>query len=250
VRWHRQGFRRYWAWKSRRRCGRPAIETELRDLIRRMSHANPLWGASRIHGELQKLGLTVSQATVSKYMLRPRRPPSQACARILEASRQGSDRVGFLHGTHGDLSGPVRTRVAEARPAPAGAFQCHRASETPRYLIRDRDQIYGERFSRQARLLDIREAVIAPRSPWQNAYAERVIGSIRRECLDHVVVIGERHLTRILSEYVEYYNGIRTHISLAKDAPEPRRVQPRSEGRVVEVSRVGGLHHEYARRAA
>jgi len=122
--------------------------------------------------------------------------------------------------------------------------------ESPRHLIRDRDQVYGERFSRQARLLDIREAVIAPRSPWQNAYAERVIGSLRRECLDHVVVVGERHLLGILSKYVDYYNRTRTHLSLAKDAPESRSVQPPSQGRVVAVPRVGGLHHEYLRQAA
>ncbi len=122
--------------------------------------------------------------------------------------------------------------------------------ETPGHLIRDRDQVYGEQFSRQARALNIREAVIAPRSPWQNAYAERVIGSIRQECLDHVVVIGERHLKRILSEYVHYSNTTRTHLSLAKNAPEPRSVQPPSQGRVVEVPCVGGLHHEYLRRTA
>jgi putative transposase len=111
----------------------------------------------------------------------------------------------------------------------------------PCYLIRDRDKVYGERFSRHAKTLEIREAVIAPRSPWQNAYAERVIGSIRRECLDHVVVIGERHLREILSKYVDYYNGTRTHLSLSKDAPEPRSVQLPSQGRVVKVPRVGGL---------
>src|SRR5256885_9903467 len=122
--------------------------------------------------------------------------------------------------------------------------------EGPRYLIRDRDQVYGERFSRQAKALGIREAVIAPRSPRENAYAERVIGSIRRECLDHVVVIGERHLRQILSKYVDYYNRTRTHLALAKDAPEPRSVQLPSQGRVVKVPRVGGLHHEYLRRAA
>jgi len=122
--------------------------------------------------------------------------------------------------------------------------------EGPRYLIRDRDQVYGERFSRQTRMLDIREVVIAPRSPWQNAYAERVIGSIRRECLDHVVVIGERHLRAILTKYVDYYNRSRTHLSLAKDAPEPRTVQRPSDGRVVAMPRVGGLHHAYTRRAA
>jgi putative transposase len=122
--------------------------------------------------------------------------------------------------------------------------------EGPRYLIRDRDRIYGERFSIQAKTLDIREAVIAPHSPWQNAYAERVIGSIRRECLDHVVVIGERHLREILSKYVAYYNRIRTHLSLTKDTPEHRVVQRPDQGRVVEVPCVGGLHHEYLRRSA
>ena len=122
--------------------------------------------------------------------------------------------------------------------------------ESPRHLIRDRDRVYGERFSRQARMLDIREADIAPRSPWQNAYAERVIGSIRRECLDYVVVVGERHLLGILSKYIDYYNRTRTHLSLAKDAPESRSVQPPSQGRVVAVPRVGGLHHEYPRQAA
>lgn len=122
--------------------------------------------------------------------------------------------------------------------------------ESARYLIRDRDQVYGERFSRQAKTLDIREVIIAPRSPWQNGYAERVIGSIRRECLDHILVIDERHLVRILAKYVECYNGIRTHLSLGKDAPEPRSRQPPAQGRVVEIPRVGGLHHEYLRRAA
>ena len=120
----------------------------------------------------------------------------------------------------------------------------------PRYVIRDLDQVYGERFARQARMLDLRGAVIAPRSPWQNAYAERVIGSIRRECLDHVVVIGERHLRGILSTYVDYSNCSRTHLSLAKDAPEPRSVQPPSEGGVMEMPRARGLHYEYLRCAA
>ena len=113
-----------------------------------------------------------------------------------------------------------------------------------------RPQIERHSVSRQAKGLDILEAVIAPRSPWQNAYAERVIGSIRRECLDHVVVMGERHLRQILSNYVDYYNGARTHLSLTKDAPEPRSVQLPSQGRVVKVPRVGGLHHQYMRRAA
>jgi hypothetical protein len=245
VRWHRRGFKLYWAWKSRRRWGRPAIGRDLRDLIRQMSRANPLWGAPRIHGELLKLGLTVSQATVSKYMLRPRRPPSQAWRTFLRHHAKdlialdfftvptATFRVLFVlvvlrHGRRR----LVHFNVTEHPTAEWTARQLVEAcalAETPRYLIRDRDQVYGERFSRQARTLDIGETVIAPRSPWQNAYAERVIGSIRRECLDHVVVIGERHLMRILSEYGDYYNGTRTHLALAKDAPEPRRVQPPSQ---------------------
>src|SRR3989442_9060405 len=266
VGWHRQGFRRYWAWKSRRQSGRPMISAGLRGLIRRMSRANPLWGARRIHGELLKLGLTVSQATVSKYMLRPRQLPSQAWRTFLKNHAKdlialdfftvptATFRVLFVFVvlSHGRRR-LVHFTVTEHPHAGWTARQLLEAcglEESPRYLIRDRDKVYGERFSRQARMLDIREAVITPRSPWQNAYAERVIGSIRRECLDHVVVIGEWHLLRILSKYVAYYNGTRTHLSLAKDAPEPRSVQPPSQGRVVEVPRVGGLHHEYLRRAA
>ena len=266
VGWHRQGFRRYWAWKSRRRLGRPAINADLQDLIRRMSSANPLWGAPRIHGELLKLGITVSQATVSKYMLRPRRPPSQAWRTFLKNHAKDLIALDFLTVptatfrvlfvlvvlTHSRRR-LVHFNVIEHPTAEWTARQLLEAcvhEAAPRYLIRDRDRVYGERFSRQARALDIREVVITPRSPWQNAYAERVIGSIRRECLDHVAVIGERHLRTVLTKYVDYYNSSRTHLSLAKDAPEPRTVHRPSEGRVVEVPRVGGLHHEYQRRAA
>jgi len=266
VRWHRQGFRRYWAWKSRHRQGRPAIGTEVRDLIRRMSRANPLWGAPRIHGGLLKLGLTVSQATVSKYMLRQRRPPSQVWRTFLKNHAQdlialdfftvptATFRVLFVlvvlsHGRRRLWHFNI-TEHPTAEWTGRQLIEACGPEDSPRYLIRDRDQVYGERFSRQARMLDIRETVTAPRSPWQNAYAERVIGSIRRECLDHIVVIGERHLRGILSNYVDYYNETRTHLALAKDAPEPRSAQAPSQGRVVEVPRVGGLHHEYRRRAA
>src|SRR2546425_1439287 len=223
VGWHRQGFRRYWAWKSRRRRGRPAIRAELRDLIRRISRANPLWGAPRIHGELLKLGLTVSQATVSKYMLRPWGPPSQAWRTFLKNHAKDLIALDFftvptatfrvlfvLEVLSHDRRRLVHLNVTEHPTADWTGRQLIEAcalEEAPGHLIRDRDQVYGERFSRQAKTLDIREAVIAPRSPWQNVYAERVIGSIRRECLDHVVVIGERHLLGILSKYVDYYTG-------------------------------------------
>src|SRR5216110_2852738 len=247
-------------------AGRPRISTGLRDLIRRMSAAPILWGAPRIHGELLKLGLAVSQATVSRYMLRPRRPPSQAWRAFLKNHAKDLIALDFftvptatfrvlfvLVVLNHDRRRLVHFNVTEHPTAGWTARQLVEAcglEESPRNLIRDRDQIYGERFSRQARTFGIREAVITLRSPWQNAYAERVIGSIRRECLDHLVVIGERHLMGILSKYVDYYNRSRTHLSLAEDAPEPRSVQPPSQGRVMEVPRVGGLHHEYRGRAA
>jgi transposase InsO family protein len=201
VGWHRRGFRRYWAWKSRRRRGRPGMGTELRELIRRMSRANPLWGAPRIHGELLKLGLTVSQATVSKYMLRPRRPPSQVWRAFLKNHAKDLIALDFftvptatfralfvLVVLSHDRRRLMHFNVTE-HPTAGGwtARQLIEAcgpEEAPRHLIRDRDQVYGERFSRQAKALGIEETVITPRSPWQNAYAERVIGSIRRECLD------------------------------------------------------------------
>jgi putative transposase len=122
--------------------------------------------------------------------------------------------------------------------------------EEPRYLLRDRDAIYGEEFRRRAAALEIKEVMTAARSPWQNQYVERVIGSIRRECLDHIIILGERHLKRVLSSYVTYYHGARTHLSLVKDAPDGREVQPIEKGRVVELKRVGGLHHLYARMPA
>ena len=223
-------------------------------------------GCAGIHGELLKLGLTVSQATVSKYMVRPRRLPSQAWRTFLKNHAPDLIALDFFTVptatfrvlfvlvmlTHSRRR-LVHLNVTEHPTAEWTARQLLEAcalEEAPRYLIRDRDQVYGERFWRQAQPLGIQEAVIAPRSPWQNAYAEKVIGSIRRECLDHVVVIGERHLRGILSKYMDYYNRTRTHLSLTKDAPEHRTVQQLSHGRVVEVPRVGGLHHEYLRRAA
>src|SRR2546426_7492476 len=200
VRWHRQGFRRYWAWKSRHRRGRPAIGTEVRDLIRRMSRANPLWGAPRIHGQLLKLCLTRSQATVSKYMPRQRRPPSQVWRTFLKNHAKDLIALDFFTVPTATFRvlfvlvvlshGRRRLRHFNITEHPTAEWTGRQLIEacgpedSSRYLIRDRDQVYGERFSRQARMLDIRETVTAPRSPWQNAYAERVIGSIRRECLD------------------------------------------------------------------
>ncbi len=122
--------------------------------------------------------------------------------------------------------------------------------ESPRYLIRDRDGIYGSVFRDQVKALEIEEIVIAPRSPWQTPYVERVIGTLRRECLDHVLILGEAHLRRIIRQFLSYYHGARTHLALDKDAPETRAVQPPESGGVIEIPEVGGLHHRYERRAA
>ena len=265
VRWHRQGFRYYWRWKSRGR-GRLKIDPELKVLIRQMSRANPLWGAPRTHGELLKLGIDVSEATVSRYMLRRRGPPSQSWRRFLDNHAGELISIDFF--TVPSASFQVlfllvilrheRRRIIHfnvtAHPTAVWTarqlLEAVGEGETPSYVLRDRDRSYGRRFSRQASALGIEEVLTAPRSPWQNAYAERVIGSIRREILDHVIVLGERHLRRMMKRYVRYYNGTRTHLSLEKDAPERRSVQPPCAGRVVALPRVGGLHHEYIRLAA
>lgn len=265
VRWHRQGFRYYWRWISHHR-GRPKADPGIRGLIRRMCRANPLWGAPRIHGELLKLGIEVSETTVSKYMIRHREPPSQTWRTFLQNHAEELIALDFFTvptATFRVLFVLVilshdRRRIlhfnATYHPTAAWTAQqllevC-RTNDTPLFLVRDRDAIYGEKFRRQVATLKIQEILTAPRSPWQNSYVERVIGSIRRECSNHIIVLGERHLRRILSSYVRYYNETRTHLSLDKDAPEGRREQPPGQVKVIELKRVGGLHHEYVRRAA
>ena len=261
VRWHRAGFRLYWRWKSGRRGGRPPVLLEIRRLIREMSIANPLWGAPRIHGELLKLGIQVGQTTVAKYMAKGRRSPSQGWKMFLRNHADGiaamdmfvvptiSFRLlyGLLimgHGRRqilwfGVTSHPSAEWIANQVVEACGWEQA------PQYLIRDRDRAYGDTFVRRVRSMGIRDRPTSPRSPWQNAYAERLIGSIRRECLDHVVVFGERHLRHILLSYVHYYNELRTHLSLGKDAPTSRRVQ--RAGDILCRPVLGGLHHQYVR---
>ena len=241
VRWHRAGFRCYWRWKSRPRGGRPQIEPDLRALIRRMSIENPLWGAPRIHGELLKLGFEVAQSSVAKYMVKRRGPPSQgwrtflrnhapdiAAMDLFVVPTIGFDLLYAFVIVRLDRRDLVWINVTANPTAEWIARQLTEAfpwNEAPHYLIRDRDRIYGAVVTRRLRAMGIRDKPIAPASPWQNGFAERLIGSIRRECVDHFVVLGEAHLRRILRSYARYYNNIRTHRSLDKDAPVSRPVQ-------------------------
>ena len=261
IRWHRTGFRLYWRWKSRRCCGRPIVPLEVRDLIRQMSIENPLWGAPRIHGELLKLGMDVSQTSVAKYMARRRAPPSQGWKTFLRNHADGIAAMDLfvvptisfrlLYGLL--IMGHSRRQIlwfgVTAHPTAEWiANQLTQAcgwKQIPRYLIRDRDGAYGEMFMRRLRSIGIRDRPTSPRSPWQNAYAERLIGSIRRECVDHIVVFGERHLRHILLSYMDYYNETRTHLSLSKDTPMSRAAE--TVGRIIRRPILGGLHHQYAR---
>jgi len=266
VAWHRKGFRLFWSWISRRKCGRPEASPAIRALILKMAVANPLWGAPRIHGELLKLGIPISERTVSRLLPRKRRPPSQTWKAFLDnhlnqlvsidfftvptatfrvlfvlvvLAHRGRRVVHFNVTEHPTAAWATR-QILEAFPE----------DSAPRYLIRDRDQIYGECFRNNLRDMDITEVLTAPQSPWQNPFAERLVGSIRRECLDHMIVLGEKHLRQILKSYFDYYLVSRTHLSLAKDAPTPRVVQGPEAGEIVEIPQVGGLHHRYERRAA
>jgi transposase InsO family protein len=261
IRWHRAGFRAYWRWKSRSRGGRPRTPAEVRQLIREMSIANPLWGAPRIHGELLKLGIDVGPTTVAKYMAKRRRPPSQGWKTFLHNHADGiasmdlfvvpavSFRLlyGFLNLQHGrrELLWLGVTAHPTAEWIAQQLVEAFGWRDLPRYVIRDRDSIYGARFIQRVRAMGIRDRPTSARSPWQNGYAERLIGSIRRECLDHVVVFGERHLRNLLGCYQNYYNECRTHLSLGKDAPRPRTIQLR--GRIAVNPVLGGLHHQYRR---
>src|SRR5207245_381226 len=235
VRWDRAGFRRYGRWKSRSLGGRPQIDADLRVLIWRMSMDNPLWGAPRIHGELLKLGFEVAQSTVAKYMIKRCGPPSQgwltflrnhapniAAMDLFVVPTLGFDLLYVLIIVRLARRDLVWINVTSNPTAEWIARQITEAfpwGEAPRYLIRDRDRAYGAAVRRRLRAMGIRDRPIAPSSPWQNGFAERLIGSIRRECTDHVVALGEGHLCRVLHSYACYYNVSRIHRALNKDAP-------------------------------
>jgi len=244
--------------------GRPPIGRQIRELIQCMAHTNPLWRALRIHGELRKLGIEVSERTVSRILRTVKRPPSQTWKTFLQNHAEEIIAIDFF------TVPTIRLRVlfvflvieyrrrkvlhfgVTEHPTAAWAGQqvveAFAERDAKYYLLRDRDSIYGDEFRSRVKLLGMKEVITAPRSPWQNAFVERLIGSIRRECLDHAVVLSRRHLRRLLKSYLKYYHRSRTHLALGKDAPEPRAVMRR--GGIVAIPQVGGLHHRYERRAA
>jgi putative transposase len=265
IGWHRQGFRLFWTWKVRRgQLGRPPVPKYVRELIRRMSRENPLWGAPRIHGELLKLGIDIGETSVGKYLVRTRKPPSQTWRTFLENHVKTMVSVDFftvptvrfqvlyvfLVLAH-DRRRIVHFNVTAHPTAEWTAQQLREAFPfelIPRYLLRDRDRIFGSEFGKDVKAMGIKEVLSAPGSPWQRAFVERVIGTLRRECLDHVIVLNEASLYQHVKSFLAYYHESRTHLSLAKDTPEPRPVHPPELGAVIAIPQVGGLHHRYERR--
>jgi len=231
-----------------------------------MATANPLWGAPRIHGELLKLGVDVAERTVSRLVPKRRTPPSQTWRTFLTNHVRDLVSIDFF------IVPTTRLRVLfvfvvlahdrrrvlhfNVTEHPTAAWTAQQIVDAfpddsaPSYLLRDRDSVYGHAFRQRVKGMGIGEVLTAPHSPWQNPFAQRLIGSIRRECLNHILVLGEQHLRRILIRYLAYYHGARTHLSLDKDAPDGRPIERPERGRVVPVPEVGGLHHRYVRRAA
>jgi len=267
ITWQRKRFQEHWRRLSQQgKPGRPAIAKDVRDLIRAMWQAHPTWGSPRIIGELRKLGINVAKSTVEKYRIRPRKPPSPTWKSFLNNHVQDLVALDFftvptvtfrvlfvlvilIH----ERRRVVHFNVTEHPTAHWTAQQVVEAfpwDETPRYLLRDRDGIYGAVFRHRVQHMGIKEVVIAPRSPWQNPSVERLIGSIRRDVLDHVVILNAQHLQRLLTDYCAYYHRFRTHLALAMDCPVPRAVEPPECGKVIAIPEVGRLHHHYERWAA
>src|SRR5712664_101794 len=260
LRWHRAGFTAFWRWKSRKRVGRPKIDRGLRDLIRRMSRENSEWGASRIHGELLMLGFEVAQSTVSKYMVRDG-SPSQSWKTFFRNHAQAIAAIdlfvvptltferlfAFLvlgHGRRQLLWFDV-TRHPTAEWLARQITEAFPWTSAPTYLVRDNNGAYGHVFTSRVKAMGIRDRPISPASPWKNGYVERLIGTVRRECLDRMLIFGESHLRRVLASYAAYYNQARTHLALQKDAPLHRVVQ--RFGVIVAIPILAGLHHQYVR---
>jgi transposase InsO family protein len=267
ISWQQKRFKRYW-WRlsQSKGPGRPRVSSEIRTLISNMAAANPFWGAPRVHGELLKLGYEISERTVSRLMPKNDKKPSQTWTTFLRNHVGQMVSIDFftvatvrLHVLYvfvilaHDRRRVLHFNVTEHPTAVWAAQQIIEAfpeDRAPRYLLRDRDGIYGHCFTTRIEGMGIEQVRITARSPWQNCYVERAIGSIRRECLNHMIVLSEQHLRRILKSYFRYYHESRTHLSLSKDAPESRAIQANELERIVQIPQLGGLHHRYERRAA
>jgi putative transposase len=264
LRWHRQGFKLFWRWKSRGNAGRPRIDIEIQRLIQKLSKENPNWGIPRIKSELALLGYDVAESTVAKYMVRHPKPPSQTWRTFLKnhaanivacdffttysvtfrvyyvfVMLRHSDReIVYFNVTQNPTTAWTLQQVREAFPF----------NNSPRYLLHDNGSMFSMEFRHTLKTLGIESIRTAYRSPWQNPYVERVQGSLRRECLDNLIILNERHLRRVLSIYVEsYYNTVRPHLSLNRNAPMPREIDPPSNGRIISTPILGGLQYSYRR---
>jgi putative transposase len=267
IAWQRKRFRDHWTRLSRSgKPGRPPISAEIRELIRSVSGANPLWGTPRIVGELGKLGINVAKSTLDKYRVRSGKPPSPTWKTFLKNHLNDLVSIDFL------IVPTIRFKLlyvlivlAHSRRKvlhfnvtanPTALWTAQQIVEAfpwdsaPKYLLRDRDAIYGGEFRKRIHTMGIEQVLSAPRSPWQNPFVERLIGTLRRDCLDHVIALNEDHLRRIVGRYLDYYHDWRTHLSLSMDAPNPRVVHPPDRGRVFAFPELGGLHHHYERLAA
>jgi putative transposase len=254
VRWHRQGFRLYWRWKSGGQLGRPAIPQDVQALIRRIASEYSLWGVPRIQAELRLLGHDLAESTVAKYVPRRRKPPSTTWKSFLRNHAVSIAAIDFFTvptATFRNLYVFLVLRQDRRRVVHFAVAQQLREAfpfdEAPRYLLRDNDGIYGHETSCCLEQLGIEEVRTSPGSPWQNAFIERLIGTIRRELLDHVVVLNERHLEKLLSEFLAYYHQARCHRSLDRNSPMPRPIE--AVGKVEAIQVLGGLHHRYRRAA-
>jgi len=267
IHWHRMGWRLFWRRKCRsKEVGRPRIPYEVIALIKRMSRENPTWGAPRIHGELEKLGYWVCESTVARYMIQRRGRPTQNWKTFIENHLGEMAAIDFLTVPTVmfrtlyvfvvlslDRRRIVHFNVTYNPTAEWTALQLNLAfpyDTAPKYLIRDRDRIYGEKVVQALENMDIQEKVISARSPWQNGYCERVVGTLKRECLNHMIILNRRHAFRVVKSYLEYYHRDRTHLGLDKDTPDGRPVEPPSLGPVKRRPMVGGLHSRYYRDAA
>ena len=267
IAWHRRGWRLFWKWKSKPTTyGRPNVPFEVIELIRKMSRENPLWGAPRIHGELIMLGINVSESTVAKYMVRRRGRPTQNWKAFLDNHLGEIAAIDFLTVPTVtfknlyvflvlslDRRRVVHFNVTTHPTAEWTALQLVQAfpfDTAPKYLIRDRDGIYGEVVRDAIAFLGMKEKVISARSPWQNGYCERMVGTTKRECLHHMILFSESHARRVLKKFFQYYHDDRTHLGLEKATPAGREVESPERGPVKRRPVVGGLHSRYYRQAA